>query len=182
MKLLIPDHFFRCGFFSVVGAIFAGPIIVYAQPFIPGYHIAPKITGYVAVVQVMKIVARHRLTFIAQTFKTQMPGGRGNRRMLKMENEMQRVGRNEKVDQRPTEIEEMLNWMHRQPGPGSGIGVQMVDTVNIFKQRPPMNQAVNKVEMGFTYHQDQKKKGDKQNRVVLKAEVGNTPVGRRPRK
>ena len=130
--------------------------------------------------QVMVIIARDWFVPESWAFKSQMPVGRGNGCMLDVEKEMQGAGWNDKVDQRAAKIEQMLQRVHRQPGPGAGVGVEVMHAVYIFKQGPPMNQAVDEIKVRIADNQDQKEQGHKPKRMLLEAQRWDEPVGGSP--
>lgn len=132
-------------------------------------------------VQVVEVIAGDGPVAEGEAFKSKVAHDRGYPKMLGVEEEVYRVGGDDKVDQHTAEVEQVLYRVHRQTGPGPRVGVQVMDAVHVLEQRPPMEQAVGKVEVHLADKENEEEEADIPGRVVAEAKVGHAPIGRRPR-
>src|SRR5262245_17717395 len=96
-------------------------------------------------------VAFHRYFALAQQHPVE-PTMRRHRRdagMQQMEQRVQRMRRNDPMDEDPGEIEKVLDRMHREAGPWAGIDVGVMQSMRHPVERRPMDEPVHGVEMHF---------------------------------
>ena len=84
------------------------------------------------------------------------------------------------MDQHRTEIDHMLDQVHRNAGPGANIHIAMMQGVNIPLERPDMQQPVPPVEMERHPHAGAKHYSGEQHRIPDKGDRRHYPVGMRP--
>ncbi len=66
---------------------------------------------------------------------------------LAVKQDVDGVRHQDDVDQDAAEIDDMLNRMHGEPGPGPDVVVTVMNSVGDFVQRHPMQEAVDEVKV-----------------------------------
>src|SRR5688572_33211532 len=87
---------------------------------------------------------------------------------MQMVKRQQRVGRHEQMDQGTGEIKQVLDWMHRQAGPGARIYAVVVHRMDPSVKHRHMDQAVNAVEVEFVNDWDDEAEADEPGRIIAK--------------
>lgn len=151
------------------------PVLETAEPFIERDGAFTVVTIEVTVVQVVKVRAEANL--IAQfAFKPRMPGRRGQRGVLGIEQKMNGVRGNDPVNQRDAEIEHVFDRMHRHAGPRAGVDIVMVQVMNAVVQRLPVDQTVDPVKMKLPPEGNQEQDNDEGRRRCLEIDVGQSMI------
>ncbi len=99
-----------------------------AAPLIHGDFEPAVVTFEVAVVQLVMIGSEWQYQFAANGYSlvAGMGGSCGQAVVLQMKNNQQRTRRHDKVDSYGTEIDQVLDRVHRHTKPGTDVGVAMM--------------------------------------------------------
>jgi len=105
-----------------------------AEPIVEGNVGYAVICGEVSMVQVVEVVVPRNALFARrdEAVESRVAEGRGHTGMHEMENRVDRVGGNHPMQKNTREIKDMLDRMHRQPGPWPDIDVLVVQIMGYF--------------------------------------------------
>ena len=106
--------------------------------------------------QVVKVRSCHELSIEQWTFEPVMPECGSQRRELGIEEEVQRMAGDDKVDGHHAEVQNVLDRMHGKTGPGPRVRVHMVDPVKCEHQGPPVQESMREVEMSLAPQRGEK--------------------------
>jgi hypothetical protein len=152
-----------------------------AEPAVQGEFVAAVVAGEDAVMKVVKIGAGGERLLGKGFLEAVMAGSRGKRAgLFAVEEEVDGMGWDNEMDQDDTEVEEVLDGMHGQPGPRAGIGVFVVQIMGGLVERPPVDEAVNAVEMQVAPEGDEAEPDREVNRMGGPVHVRNLVVGKGP--
>ena len=84
-----------------------------------------------------------------------MRGCSGQRVILKMKKDMQRMSRNHKMDQDRPKKDEVLNGVHRHTRPRAHIDVTVMQRVDVFVEKRDMKKTMYPVEIEALPNWDQ---------------------------
>jgi len=111
-----------------------------AEPAVEGDFLAAVVAGENAVVKVVKVGAGGERLFGKGFLEAVMAGGRTKRAgVFAVEEEMDGMGGDNEMDQGTAEIEEVLNGVHGQAGPGAGVGIFVVQVMGGFVKGTPVD-------------------------------------------
>ena len=104
------------------------------------------------VIAVMQLVVerpqvQYRYSLERDALEARMRGGGSEGVPLIVKEDVDRVRREHDVDENATEIDDVLDGVHGQTGPGSGVVVPVVHGVGDLVERRPMQQAMDEVEV-----------------------------------
>lgn len=97
-----------------------------------------------------------------------------------IEEKVNRMRGNNEMDQDDAEIEDVLDGVHGQAGPGAGVGISVVQVMDGFEKRTPMDEAVDKIEMQLTPKGNQAEPDEEINGMGGPVHIRNFLVGKRP--
>ena len=111
-----------------------------SEPFVPGHIVCSVVAIKEPVMQLMEKVSQLDNSLASQEKRliATVCDDRSQHRELKMIDHMQGAGGNDDMDQRRSHIKQMLQRVHRRPGPGARINVSMVHRVDGLVERLPM--------------------------------------------
>ena len=96
---------------------------------------------------------------------------------MQMEQRVDRVRRNNPVNEHAREVEEVLNGMHGKPGQRPDVDVVMVQVVYPTIQGSPVDQAMDQIEMHVADHGDHAHQRHAIDGVLRPTDVGEQMVG-----
>merc|ERR1719231_567841 len=73
----------------------------------------------------------------------------GQRSMLRVEEEVDRMTRNEHVRDDHRKVEQVFNRMHRKSRPRAWVGVLVVEVVDALVERLPVRKPMDRIEVKF---------------------------------
>ena len=135
--------------------VFPLPVEKPSEPFIQGHRRFAEVAGYEAVVKVVEVGPGYKLSVEKGAFEPVVARGRGQGGQLDIEKEMQGMGGKDKMDCGHAEVEEVLDGVHGEAGPGSRVGVHMMDGVDGPEKGAPVDQPVNQIEVQLSPEGDQ---------------------------
>ena len=100
------------------------------SPLFTASGVPTEIARHVAVMQIVEVRTGLQFPIEQGTFESMMPIRRSQGCQLRIEEEMDRMRRNNKVNRHNTEVEEMLDRMHGQPRPCAWMGIHMMHGVD----------------------------------------------------
>ena len=115
-----------------------------------------------------------------QPFETGVRGRGRQREILQMVDDVHGMGRYDPVDQNGTEIENVLDRMHRHSRPWTDVGVSVMQGMRDPVEGRPVQHAVNPVEVERLPHRHQEEQRDEPDRAVTPVQIGGIPVGHAP--
>ena len=133
-----------------------------------------------AVVQLVVKVGRVHHTGILdqQLLKTGVGKRRAHAPGVEVQQQNDRMGRQDKVYEHRGYVDDVLDRVHGHPGPGTDMNVAVVQAVHRLVQRRPMQQPVNQEKCderrtGMTSSHSTKTRG-----YLVKAKLGTTPLAK----
>lgn len=139
-----------------------------AEQDVPRDVAVPVVTFKIAMMKLVVEIAQMKAFFVAKQHAFE-PGVRCDREKAvkhQVENDVDGVGCDGKVDEDRTEIEGMFNRMHRQAGPWADIAVAVVQCVEAIHDIC-VQKAVHPVEIKTLPDRNQKEDRDEPDRVGL---------------
>ena len=135
--------------FADAGHRLGRPLVLGPEPAVAGDVSVAQVTVVEAVMELVEEVAQQD---DAPALEQQAlePGVRGRRTQgvpLQVQDDMQWMRGYDQVDQHAAEVDDMLDRMHRQAGPGSDIVVAVVHRVREPVHRLPVQEAMGEVEV-----------------------------------
>mgnify|MGYP000288109396 CR=1 FL=1 len=96
---------------------------------------------------------------------------------MQQEHHVYGMSRQHEKDQKTAEVEQMLNRVHRQAGPGADIDIPVVHRMHMPVQRRPVDQAMDQIEVDPLQQGQQREKQDKPYRTIRKRKRRRPVVG-----
>ncbi len=93
---------------------------------------------------------------------------------------MNRVRRDDPVNEDDAEVKQMLHRMHRQTGPRAGVHVLVMEIVDVLVERFPVNRPVDPVEMKLAPKRNRAEPKRAIHRVLAPTHIRHVPIRCRP--
>ncbi len=134
----------------------------------------------VTVVKPVEVAARGHHVVEHRPFESVVAASRCQSRVLGVEDEVERVGRDEEVDEGHTEVQGALHGVHGEARPRTGVRVLVVEVVDSAVERAKVDEAVDEVEVELPPKGNQGHPRNKEVRVLVEGEEGGTAMGHHP--
>ena len=128
-----------------------------AKPLVQSHRTIGTVVAFeILVVEEMEVIVRLDLDAVFQDYPLESSMALGGRDagVLQMEQGVDRVRRNDPVDEHAREIEQVLDRMHGKPGQRPDIDIVVVEIMDPAIQRGPMDQPMDQIEMHIADHRD----------------------------
>lgn len=149
-----------------------------AEPAVQREFLAAEVAVENSMVKVVKVGTGGERVFCKRFFEAVMALRRTKHTCeFTIEEEVNGMGGNNEMDQDDAEIEEVLDRVHGQAGPGAGVRISVVQIMDGFEKGAPVDEAVDTVEMQVTPKGDQTEPDGEINGMGGPVHVRNLFVG-----
>ena len=155
-----------------------------AEPAVDRHRPVTTVVAFeVAVMQVVEVVGvADRLARLAelQLVESGVARRRRQSRVHQVHHGVQRMRRDDPMQEHAGEVDQVLDRVHRQPRPGADVDVLVVQVVSRLVERLPVGEPVRPVEVHLAQQADGHEQQDEVDRVGAEIDVRQVAVGVHP--